>query len=93
MSWMFAWGTWVVAAIVFAILEIFLPASVFLGFAIGAAVVAGLLALGGVAFVGGTVPWMMVIFAAVSLIAWLVLRRVFALRKGQVKVWKTDINE
>lgn len=93
MSWMFAWGAWVVAAVIFAVLEILLPASVFLGFAIGAVVVAVLLALGGAAFVGGSVPWMMVIFAAVSLIAWLVLRRVFALRKGQVKVWTTDIND
>ena len=93
MSWMFAWGAWVVAAVVFAVLEILLPASVFLGFAIGAVVVAVLLVLGGAAFVGGSVPWMMVIFAAVSLIAWLVLRRVFALRKGQVKVWTTDIND
>ncbi|MEM9436784.1 MAG: hypothetical protein AAGA15_07060 [Pseudomonadota bacterium] len=94
MNFAFAWWVWAVFGLILAILEIVVPAAVFLGFAIGAGVVAVLLALGGPAFVGGTVGWMLVIFAAVSLVAWLVLRYVFRLRVGQqVKVWKTDIND
>ncbi|MEM9349616.1 MAG: hypothetical protein AAGA47_05100 [Pseudomonadota bacterium] len=94
MNFAFAWWAWAAFGLLLAILEIVVPAAVFLGFAIGAGVVALLLGLGGPAFVGGTVGWMLVIFAAVSLVAWLVLRYVFRLRVGeQVKVWKTDIND
>lgn len=94
MNFAFAWWVWAAFGLLLGILEIVLPAGVLLGFAIGAGVVAILLALGGAAFVGGTVPWMIVIFAATSLLAWLVLRYVFRLRAGQqVKVWETDIND
>jgi len=33
------------------------------------------------------------IFAVLSLVAWLILRRVVGVTKSQVKVWKDDINE
>ncbi|MEL6596531.1 MAG: hypothetical protein AAFQ47_11380 [Pseudomonadota bacterium] len=93
MDLVFEWWTWAVAALVMGILEIIAPAFVLLGFAIGAGVVAVLLLIGGPAFVGGTVPMAVVIFASVSLVAWLVLRKVFALKTGQVKTFDTDINQ
>ncbi|MEM6727268.1 MAG: hypothetical protein AAF618_02095 [Pseudomonadota bacterium] len=94
MSFTFAWWAWAAFALVLAILEIVLPSAIFLGFALGAGVVALLLAFGGAAAVGGSIGWMLVIFAAASLAAWLILRYVFRLRYGQqVKVWKTDIND
>ncbi|MEM6277340.1 MAG: hypothetical protein AAF714_10350 [Pseudomonadota bacterium] len=94
MNFAFAWWVWAAFGLILVILEIVLPAGVLLGFAIGAGVVAILLAIGGASAVGGTVGWMLVIFASVSLIAWLILRYVFRLRVGQqVKVWKTDIND
>ena len=74
MDLVFEWWTWAVAALVMGILEIIAPAFVLLGFAIGAGVVAVLLLIGGPALVGGTVPMAVVIFASVSLVAWLVLR-------------------
>ncbi|MCI2399812.1 hypothetical protein [Aliiroseovarius subalbicans] len=83
------WWVWVAGALVLAILEIFAPGFIFLGFAIGAAVVGGLMALG----LGLTLPWLLVGFAVVSLIAWIVMRQAFGVRKGQVKTWDTDINE
>ena len=94
MEFAFAWWVWAGFGLLLAILEIVVPAAIFLGFALGAGVVAILLAIGGAAAVGGTVGWMLVIFASVSLVAWLILRYVFRLRAGeQVKVWKTDIND
>ena len=94
MSYAFAWWAWAAFGLLLAILEMVVPAAVFLGFAIGAGVVALLLGLGGMAAVGGTVGWMLVIFAAVSLAAWLVLRYVFRLRVGeQVKTFEGDIND
>jgi inner membrane protein len=35
----------------------------------------------------------LVIFAVLSLLSYLAMRRFFRLRKGQVKVWETDIND
>ena len=35
----------------------------------------------------------LLVFAVLSLAAWLILRRVFALPKGQVKTFDTDIND
>ncbi|WP_294225042.1 hypothetical protein [uncultured Shimia sp.] len=84
------WWVWLAAALVLAILEVLAPGFIFLGFAIGAAVV-------GVALLGPlqllSVPMILLVFAALSLIAWLVLRRVFALPKGQVKTFNHDIND
>lgn len=84
------WWVWLAAALVLAILEVLAPGFIFLGFAIGAAVV-------GVALLGPlqllSVPMVLLVFAALSLIAWLALRRVFALPKGQVKTFNHDIND
>ena len=87
---MFAeWWIWVAAGIGLGILEVLIPGFIFLGFAIGAVVVGGLLALG----VALGMPTLALIFAVVSVIAWLVLRRVVGLRQGQVKRVHHDINE
>jgi membrane protein implicated in regulation of membrane protease activity len=84
------WWVWLAAALVLAILEVLAPGFIFLGFAIGAAVV-------GVALLGPlqllSVPMILLVFAALSLVAWLVLRRLFALPKGQVKTFNHDIND
>ncbi|WP_300515631.1 hypothetical protein [Aliiroseovarius sp.] len=83
------WWVWVAVGLVLAILEIFAPGFVYLGFAIGAALVGGLIALG----LGLSLPWLLVVFGLVSLFSWIVLRRAFGVRKGQKKTWDTDINE
>ena len=83
------WWAWVAAALALAILEIFAPGFVFLGFAAGALVMGVLVLLGAKL----SLPWMLVLFAVLSLAAWWALRRGFGIRKGQVKIWDTDINE
>ncbi len=85
-----AWWVWMVAAGVLAILELVLPAFVFLGFAGGAAIT-GLLVLIGV--LGTSVPPTLAVFAVASLGAWLGLRAVFGRHEGQVKVIDRDIND
>ena len=89
------WWVWVVGGIVLAILEVFAPGFIFLGFAVGAVVVGFLLALGGslAAWLSSSVSMMLLVFALCSLVAWLVLRRMEGVRKGQKKLWDTDINE
>jgi len=83
------WWVWIVAGIALAILEIFVPGFVFLGFAVGAVVTGITLWL-----TTGLAPaTILLIFAVASLVAWLVMRQVAGVRRGQVKVWDRDINE
>ncbi|SFK56118.1 NfeD family protein [Shimia haliotis] len=87
---MATWWVWLAAALVLAILEVLAPGFVFLGFAIGAAVMGVILLVAGQSL---SIPMILLIFAALSLVAWLVLRRVFELPGGQVKTFDHDIND
>lgn len=84
------WWVWMIAGAVLGILEVVIPGFILLGFAIGAALT-GLLLWAGV--LGGSLAALLLVFAVASLIAWLVLRKVAGIRRGQVKVWNHDIND
>ncbi len=84
------WWVWVVGGIALGVLEVIAPAFVLLGFSIGALAIGVLIALG---VLGSSLQVMILVFALVSLLAWLALRKIFGLRKGQVKIWKKDIND
>lgn len=84
------WWVWFSAALILATLEVLIPGYIFLGFAIGAAVV-GLLTLVGISAQGFALT--MVIFAGFSLVSYIAMRKFFGLQKGQVKIWDTDIND
>jgi len=83
------WWVWLVAGIALAVLEVIVPGYVFLGFAVGAVVMAVLVGIG----ITPGLPLLALFFALASLVAWLVLRRIFGVRRGQVKIWDRDINE
>ena len=86
------WWLWVVAGLVLAILEMFIPGYIFLGFAAGALLTGiGLLFQWGL--VGLSLPWLLLIFAGLSLISWIVMRRMLGVRRGQVKYFDRDIND
>ena len=85
------WWAWAILALALACLEITVPAFVFLGMAIGAGCVALVMALGGAGVVGA--PLSVLMFAMISLIATVVLRKIFSLPKGQVKTFDGDIND
>ncbi|MDE3080336.1 MAG: hypothetical protein KGI94_09935 [Paracoccaceae bacterium] len=92
---MSVWWIWVIAGCALGILEILAPAFVFLGFAIGA-VLTGLIEWLGIPpadWMAGSRPRHLLVFAVLSLVAWVVLRAVFGLKRGQVKVWNHDIND
>ncbi|WP_092362207.1 hypothetical protein [Cribrihabitans marinus] len=84
------WWVWGAAALILAILEVLVPGFVFVGFAVGAAAVALFLLNTGLSL--GLAP-LLLIFAVLSLVTWLILRRYFALPKGQVKRFTDDIND
>lgn len=86
---------WFAGALVLGILEILAPGYILLGFALSAAVIGVVFALGGpfAEYLTGSMPITLVVFAAVALCLWLVMRKVFGLRTGQVKNFDHDINE
>jgi membrane protein implicated in regulation of membrane protease activity len=77
-------------ALILATLEVLIPGYIFLGFAIGAGMM-GLLILFGISASGFAIT--LVIFSVLSLISYLLMRKYFALKTGQVKIWDTDVND
>ncbi len=92
MPFLSLWWVWMVGALLLAILEVVAPAQIFLGFAVGAAGV-GLGLLLGIPGFGSSLPIMLLVFAVISLLAWLALRPLLGIREGQVKHFEHDINE
>ncbi len=84
------WWAWIVLGFALGVLEILVPGFIFLGFAVGA-VLTGLLVATGLVAAGPMA--LLLIFAVLSVIAWLALRRTMGIREGQVKVWDRDIND
>ncbi len=84
------WWVWMSGALVLATLEVLIPGYIFLGFAAGAAML-GLLILFGVSATGLALT--LVIFAVLSLVSYIAMRKYFGLRTGQVKIWDTDVND
>jgi membrane protein implicated in regulation of membrane protease activity len=84
-----SWWAWVILGFVLGILEVAIPGYIFLGFAVGA-IATGILVGLGIA-VPATALFM--IFAAISVVAWILLRRLVGVRQGQVKIWDRDIND
>lgn len=84
------WWVWIVAGFALGVLEVIVPGYIFVGFAIGAVIVgAGL----GLSVLGSSLPVLLLVFAVVSIVAWVVLRRTLGIRTGQVKLWDRDIND
>lgn len=84
------WWVWVVAGVVLAVLEIMVPGFVFLGFAIGAGLTGALVGFG---LAPANVAALALVFAVLSLIAWVILRRSVGVFRHQVKIWHKDIND
>ena len=83
------WWVWLSAALALATLEVIVPGYIFLGFAVGAAVVGLMLLVVQIT----SLPVILVIFALLSLGAYLAMRRTFGLPGEKPKVWDRDINE
>ena len=84
------WWVWLSAALALAILETLIPGFIFLGFAVAAALIGVALAL--LPWTPG-LPLLLAIFAVLSLIAWLAMRRVFRASNDQTRVIHEDINK
>lgn len=82
------WWGWMSLAAGLGIAELILPGFIFLGFAIGAALVGGLVAAG----FALSSPGVWVVFGGLSLIVWVILRAIWG-RQGQTRIITHDIND
>ena len=84
------WWVWLSLALLLGIVEIMMPGFIFLGFALGAVVMAVL-----VAFLPNTLgaPVAIAIFAGLSLIAWIALRIGFRKQGSDARIITHDIND
>ena len=87
--WWLLWWVWIALAILLGLLEVILPAFVFLGFSAGAFGTALLVALGLDLGIGGT----LLVFALLSAAAYGALRLWLGTHRGRAKVIDRDINE
>ena len=83
------WWVWIAFALALGLVELMLPGFIALGFALGAAAVGVLVGFG----LSMSLPLSLMVFAALSLGAWLGLRATFKLKSGQVKTFDRDIND
>lgn len=84
------WWVWVVAGFLLGILEVFTPGFVFLGFAVGAVLTGAIV---GVGLAPASFPQLLLIFAALSVLAWFGMRRLAGVRQGQVTISQKDVND
>ena len=89
------WWVWIAAGLALAILEVLAPGFVFAGFAVGAVITGAIMGLGipGSGWMGESLINALVVFAVISVIAWLAMRALMGVRKGQTKRINHDINE
>ncbi|MDG1353464.1 MAG: hypothetical protein P8P70_09910 [Sulfitobacter sp.] len=83
------WWVWLCAALLLALIELMIPASVFLGFALGALAMAAVVALG---IITNTAA-LLAVFAALSLVAWIALKLLFKSQSSGARIVTRDINE
>ena len=83
------WWVWICIALVLGLIELLAPGFIFLGFALGAVVMAGVVLL----VPGLSAPVMLALFAILSLIAWIALRQGFKRQSSGARIVTRDIND
>ena len=83
------WWIWICIALALGVVELLAPGFIFLGFAIGAIILAGIVAV----FSLSNVPALVALFAILSLIAWIALKAVFRKQSSGARIVTRDINE
>ena len=84
------WWIWIVGGVALGAAEMIIPGYIFLGFAAGAVATGLLLALG----IGGqSLPVTLLVFALLSVLAWVAMRALLGVRRGQVRHIDRDIND
>lgn len=80
---------WLSAALALALIELVVPTSIFLGFALGALAMAGVVAFSAITNTSA----LLALFAGLSLLAWIVLKLAFKSQSSGARIVERDINE
>ncbi|KEJ90282.1 NfeD family protein [Sulfitobacter donghicola] len=83
------WWVWLCAALALAVVEVIAPASIFLGFALGALGMVVVVAVSGITNTSA----LLALFAGLSLAAWIALKIAFKNQSSGARVVTKDINE
>ncbi|MFT6674027.1 MAG: hypothetical protein ACJAVM_000198 [Sulfitobacter sp.] len=83
------WWIWVCIALALGVIELLAPGFIFLGFA-GGALAMTLVVL---VFPAINIPALLALFALLSLLSWVILRRVFHRQSSGARIVTNDINE
>ncbi len=83
------WWVWICAALALGVIELLVPGSIFLGFALGALAMAVVVYVLPIA----NLPALLALFAILSLVAWIALRLVFRRQSSGARIVTRDINE
>jgi membrane protein implicated in regulation of membrane protease activity len=83
------WWAWICIALALGMVELLAPGFIFLGFAIGALVMAGVVTI----FSGINTPALLALFAILSMLAWIALRMGFRKQSSGARIVTRDINE
>lgn len=83
------WWVWLCLAFLLGIIELIVPAAIFLGFAIGALAMAVLVAI----VTPVNTAALLAVFAALSLVAWIALKLVFRRQSSGARIVTHDIND
>ena len=83
------WWVWICIALALGVIELLAPGFIFLGFAIGALVMAGIVNLFSITHVAA----LLALFAILSLAGWIVLRAVFRNQSSGARIITRDVNE
>ncbi len=87
------WWAWLGLALVLATIEVLVPGFIFLGIALGAALVALLqLVLPGI-FASLSLNALSTLFGGLSLISWIALRKLFQRQTTEAKTFTQDVND
>ena len=83
------WWVWVCIALALGVVELLAPGFIFLGFAIGAIIMAAIVAFFGIS----NAPALLALFSILSLLAWIALRLAFRNQSSGARIVTRDINE
>ena len=83
------WWVWICVALGLGVIELLAPGFIFLGFSIGALIMAGIVAL----FAISNTAALLAVFAVLSLVAWILLKAAFRKQSSGARIVTRDINE
>ena len=93
MDWLTLWWVWIGIALSLAIIELLAPAFIFLGFALGALAIAGILLIAPGLLAGLSFNALMAVFAVLSLVGWIALKYAFKGQSSGAEIITHDIND